>query len=298
MDKQFLIDIDTQIRNRKDVVKDQIKKGAVERGSSQNQVIIAPMMMKPTIEMKADQWYHQGFFIKAGEHIMVVDPGVGLFSRFNSTGLAANNITSVFVSHNHTDHVIDTAPFVEKLLRNKSKEKWFYMHEDQATEVLSSYYHNKLQEDSNTTYTIMNKELEVCLPFGKLKTIALAHTIPCFGFKLYLEDKVLGYVSDTGLSKNPDYQNFGPKIKDFYADVDTAVVNINDLEFNRHSPTHLAGWDVIELFKDSKLSKLIAHHLPLVNIDGEDSRYLYKLFFEDQPYDVVIPHVWGSEITI
>ncbi len=298
MDKQKLIAIEEQIFNRKKQLRDSIVQGAYTPQSSSASIIFPPLNLAPNLSLKVGKWFHQGFFLQINDHVLIIDPGVGLFNRFNMTNLDPTQISLLYVSHNHTDHVVDTSPFTEVLLAGPLTRKWFFMPQAQSHEHLSTFHHQQLQNSPHVTYTQMTKSLEMELPFGKLQTISLAHSDPCFGFKLTLQDKTFAYISDTGFIKHPDYTKLAPRFQEFCSDIDTAVVNVHSLDHRRQAAFHLSAWDIINLFKSSKLTKLVLQHLSPIDINGEDSRYLYKLFLSDQPYEVILPHVWGMQISI
>jgi len=55
---------------------------------------------------------------------------------------------------------------------------------------------------------------------------------------------------------------------------------------------------MLDLFENSKLSKLVMHHIPPVNIEGEDVNMLYKLFLHDQRYKVYLPNALGRQVNL
>lgn len=55
---------------------------------------------------------------------------------------------------------------------------------------------------------------------------------------------------------------------------------------------------MLDICKDTKIEKVMLQHLASVNVDGEDSNYLYKLFFIDEGYEIFLPHYIGRIINI
>jgi len=319
IDKSNLIAIAKELRDRKDQAKQMVREGTINDVGSLNQVIIPRCLFDASKELQADQWYFNGFVIKLGEKLIIVDPGVDFYSRFSKTGLSIMDVECVIITHGHIDHTGSVDIIVEKLLRNKSKKIDLFVSQDAFEQKISRYYQEKLLEKEHISVVRLNDD-NVNLKFEtlghKLEFVKLHHSVKdAFGFKIDIGTEKIGYVSDTGYAikvktnkgvfasqlAEGDFEEIIEKheyIKYFFQDVGLTVLNMNDLQYNRHSKYHLSGWDVLDIFKNSKLKKLVLHHLSLINVDGEDSNYLNKLFFADQSYEICLPHYLGRTVEI
>ena len=320
INRQDLIAIAKGLRVKKDRTKEMIKNGRFYEKHFLNQVVIPRQLFDASVDLESDKWFFNGFVIKHGHRLFVVDPGVSFYARFIAAGLSPLDISALFLSHGHTDHCGDMVVFIEKILRNKSKKIKVFIAKTAFESEIPLYHRDKLKEAEHIDLKLLNdkdSDLRFDLFDGlKIEFISLFHSVPdTFGFKLAVGDQKFGYVSDTGyaVKVETDRGEYPPEairgkfkgiikrhdyIRDFYQDVNTAIVNINDLHYNRHSKYHLSGWDVLDLFKGSRLKRLILQHLSPLDIEGEDSSYIYKLFFSDQSYKTVLPHYLGKMISL
>ena len=317
--EEELIKISKELRNRKDSLKDLVKKGQVLMPDTAGEKIIIPgYNFRPGADLQSDQWYFNGFVIELGGNYLVVDPGVDFYSRFINAGLDPLRTSGIFVSHAHIDHTGSLEMFLEKTYRNQSKEISVFITQTGFNDL--RVYHKEQLENKKHIKLYLVSEADHSRPFkwqgNDLKLVTLRHSIQdTFGFTISLKNKEIGYLSDTGYASLVKTQQgtFKPEeiegefveilekndsIKEAYKDAEVVVVNINDLQYNRHSQYHLSGFDVRDIFTGAKLKHLIIHHLSPINADGEDSNYLYKLFFRSQSYQVKVPHPWGMTFDI
>jgi len=318
MNKKDLIDFSVELRRKKDKAKEFVKSGQLNEKQVKCRIIIPKQLFDTSLELQSDQWYFNGFIIDCEGKLIVVDPGVDFYSRFSSTGLQINDIQALIVTHGHIDHTASLQIMIEKLLRNKSKRIDIFISQDAYNSKVPSYYHEQLSKSEHIKVVILSDN-RGCLQdeiLGKYKIefLPLFHSCPdTFGFKMNINGKKLGYIADTGYSikikttlgvycpnefvgKFISIEEKHTYIRDFFSDVEANIVNINDIEYNRHSKYHLCARDVEDILKGTKTQQLILQHISPVNIEGEDSNYLYKLFFKDEPYQVVLPHYLGRTI--
>lgn len=320
MNRHLLAAYARDLKAKNDKLREKIKSGALSERRFKSRIIIPRQLFSPSLELEASMCYFNGFIINYHGDLMVVDPGVDFYARFTSTGLSAINIRAIVISHCHIDHLNSFPIFAEKMLRNKSRQIDLfcsrYAYETKVPEYLresiekSAHINLFLLSDKSKNYSFKT--------FGNhpIKFISLYHGDPdTLGFKIDLGKKRVAYISDTGYAiKVKTTKGIYPpeavegefvsvlkkhqQIKNFFSDADLAVVNINDLAYNRHSKYHLSAWDVLDIFQGSRVKKLILQHLLPINIEGEDSNYLFKLFFQGEKYQTVLPHYLGREIAI
>lgn len=324
MDKirQLLIEYNQNTRQLKDEVKADVKSGKLIDDSAVigARIVIPPVVADNSLEMRSDQWWFNGFLICKQDGIILVDPGVDFYTRFTKTGCSIFDIRTVIVTHGHSDHISSLPIFIEKLSRDKTNKVDVFI-SDFAYENELSGYMKKLLGNSEKFNLVKisdndDQAKHKTQAGDEIEFVKLFHSIQdTFGFKVKIDGQLVGYVSDTGYAikvktdkgvfnseeADGDFEEIEEKhdyIKDFYSDVDMAVVNANDLQYNRHSKFHLGGWDMLDLFKDSKLSVMVMHHIPPVNIEGEDTNMLYKLFLHGQHYKVYLPNALGRQVNL
>jgi len=320
MDKKDIISISKRIRKAKDEVKKQVREGKVAKSFSVNKgfrIIDPPHVFTPSLEMQSDKWYFNGFLIDISGKLIVVDPGVDFYSRFSRTGLNFFDIKAVIVTHGHTDHIASLAVFIEKILRNEIDKKQFFISKLAFENELTSYHQNQLKKRNDVELILLKKDgpgKYALFNKDKIEFISLHHSYKdTFGFKIEHGEMIFGCVSDTGYAKRvkTDRGIFEPHktkgefieiikkhdyIKDFYSDCRIVALNINDLHYNRHSRFHMSGWDVLDLFKDVPLRKLILFHLSPISAKRENGNYIYRLFFKGQLYKTILPRYVGRVI--
>ncbi|GIW59212.1 MAG: hypothetical protein KatS3mg087_0278 [Patescibacteria group bacterium] len=320
MNKTDLIAISKKLREKKDELKKLVKSGGIGEHKSKYRIIIPKQLFDTSLEFQSDQWYFNGFVIDVDGVLVVVDPGVDFYSRFTAAGLSVNNIQALIITHNHVDHTASVPVFVEKILRNKSRVIDVFISEDAYETKIPSYYKEELNKATHIRVMLLQEEQktysETILGSYSIQFLSLFHSCPdTFGFKIEINGQKVAYVSDTGYAikvktdtgvyeskeASGNFVNIEEKhqyIKDFFSDAHVAIVNINDLEYNRHSKYHLSGWDVLDLFQDTQIKQILLQHISPVNAEGEDSNYLYKLFYKDEPYQIILPHYLGRNIDI
>ncbi len=320
MDKNNLIIISRGLYKKEQILKESFKSGKITEKISGHEIIIPKLLFETSLELQIDQWYFNGYIINLKGKLIVVDPGVDFYSRFTSTGLSVNDIRVLIITHNHIDHTASLQIFLEKILKNKSKEITVFSSKDAFDTKVPDYYKTALSNAKHVTLNLLSDSQMVyndkILSEYKISFLSLFHSCPdTFGFKLEVNKKIIGYVSDSGyaikiktdtgvFNSNETIGNLisieekHQYIADFFKNADLAVVNINALEYNKHSKYHLSGWDILDIFKKSQVKQVILQHISPINVDGEDSNYLFKLFFKDEEYQLILPHYLGRRIVI
>jgi len=320
MNRHFFATCAKELRDKKDRLKEKIKTGVLDIKRSKLRIIIPRQLFTPSPELQASMCYFNGFIIDYNGDLIVVDPGVDFYSRFTSTGLSATNIRALVISHCHIDHLDSLPVFMEKMLRNKSKKLDVFCSRYAYETKVPAYLRESVRKSAHINLFLLSDEKKQVsfkiLGDYSIKFISLYHGDPdTFGFKTCLSNKKLAYLSDTGYAIKIKTTTgvYSPEkargefvsilkrhqyIKSFLSDVDIAIVNINDVPYNRHSKYHLSAWDVLDIFKGSKIRKLVLQHLLPVNVEGEDSNYLFKLFFRGEKYQTFLPHYLGREIRV
>lgn len=315
--KKEIIEISKKIRNSKDLLKRATLRKKLRR---QDDAIILPRQVIEfgDKEYLGDKWLYNGFILRINNSLVIVDPGVGFYSRLVTSGLSLGQVNALILSHKHLDHSNDLLVLLEMIAKYRNTKLEVYLPGDFYSE-LPEYYRKLIQEKKIKVRLLKSDNHKFDITFIdkiKIEFMRLHHSIKyTYGFKINIGDKKLSYLSDSGYSVlvKTDKGEYKPDkvfgrvesivgkhdyIKKFYSDSDYLIANINDLHFNRHSAFHLSGYDLLDLLKNSKIRTLILQHLATLNAHGKDSNYIYKLFFKDQKYSVIIPNNQLIEINI
>ncbi len=316
MNHPDIIQISQKIRSLKDQEKKNLKNGIISNpniASEGIKVVLPKYLFENELDLRADMDYFNGFLIDVVGDLIVVDPSTDFYARMLASGYSPLQIRALIVTHHHMDHLDGLRIFLEKFYRyGSNKIDLFLPYEAHQTEI-SEYHRNKMASKEYINLVLLdadNGQHQTSTILGKyqIEFLEMFHgCIDTFGFKIKFPEFELGHITDTGYAievetsqgifpskeAEGDFIKITQKheyIKEFYKDSDYVVVNINDISYNRHSKYHLSGHDVVDIFQDSKLKKLILQHILPINIEEEDSNYLYKLFFYGQPYETMIPH--------
>lgn len=317
INKNELIKVSKKLRKSKDMLK---KETLYKKFRKQKDAIILPRHINEfsNKEYLGDKWLYNGFVLRIDGSLVVVDPGVSFYSRFASSGLSLGQIKAIILSHKHLDHSNDLLVLLEMLAKYRNTKLEVYLPIDVYSE-LSEYYKKLIRDKKIKVKLLKDSTHKFHFSFIdkiKIEFVRLQHSIEnTYGFKINIGNKKLSYLSDTGYSVliktnkgecKPDkvvgqVETITKKhnyLKKFYSNSDYLVANINDLHFNRHSIYHLSGYDLLDLLADSDIKILILQHLATLNSQGENSNYIYKLFFQDQKYAVIIPNNQLKKIQI
>lgn len=314
--KKEIIEISKKLRNSKDLLKRATLRKKFRRQS--NAIILPKQVIEfGDKEYLGDKWLYNGFVLRINNSLVIVDPGVGFYSRFVTSGLSLGQVNALILSHKHLDHSNDLLVLLEMIAKYRYAKLEVSLPSDFYSE-LPEYYKKLIREKKIKVRLLESDNHQFNFNFYKTKIefIRLHHSVKyTYGFKMTIGNKKLSYLSDTGYSilvktnkgkYKPDevvgqVESIDKKhdyIEKFYSDSDYLIANINDLHLNRHSAFHLSGYDLLDLLKNSKIRTLILQHLATLNAHGKDSNYIYKLFFKDQKYSVIIPNNQLIEINI
>ena len=133
----------------------------------------------------------------------LIDLGSGALQRLAEVGESYRDLSHVFVSHRHPDHIASLLPLLQALL---------YSPGFQRTELLRVYGPSPVQEYLEANLNIM-PELRPTFPFQffniedrqsvlcedcKVQIFALKHSGLTLGFRFTANDKTVAYGADTG----------------------------------------------------------------------------------------------------
>ena len=199
-----------------------------------------------------------GFRINSSIVNMHVDPGPGALLNSIRYKQDPLKLDAIVVSHNHIDHFGDVLVLIEAMSQYTLKPRGIVIGSKQAIEgdefgdrSISKYHQSK----ARIIYTALGGEKKLFqtdkgsfeMEFFKMK-----HTEPTtIGFKLTLEGKRIGYISDS---------EFVERFENDYLDCDVLIVNCLKPDADNYSG-HLTSKDLIKLLKKIKPKQCIMTHM-------------------------------------
>ncbi len=200
-----------------------------------------------------------GFRINSRSANIHVDPGPG--ALLNSIKYKQDPLTldCVIVTHSHTDHLTDAGVMIEGMTNHTLKKRGVLIGSkhtitgnENGEKGIASWHQSKAGVVYAAEYG-GHKEFEVSS--GKkfaIECFRMQHDEPStFGFKLFIDGKVLGYISDTIYIES--------LCQDFRG-CDLLIVNCIKPEADNYDG-HLKTADVIEVLKVAKPKKCVITHL-------------------------------------
>jgi len=210
-----------------------------------------------------------GFVLKCGLQVHV-DPGPGALVRAKEFGIDIRNTDLILVSHHHLDHADDVNAVIDAVNSKNnsydgSKVEIKYpvligtetvVNGSSEDSAYVSDYHKKLLEEIYITkdskkFSIKNLDVEC---------IGLKHNTPdCFGFKIFTEKSVVGYISDTNY--------FAGLVKSF-SDCDVLIINV-ELPFGKKWKGYLSSDDVVKILNKVKPKLCVITHFSHLMLDAK-----------------------------
>ncbi len=236
--------------------------------------------------------YTGGFRIHTEKLKFHVDPGPSALIRSKHIGINIEDTDVVILSHPHIDHYSDF--FTIAVAMNGfgfKKRGLLFCHksfrgQDNNERIIQDYFISMFKKafflEENEEVNIEHKD-----DFS-IKTTKTDHDkdLKGFGFILTIENKKIGYTSDT---------RYFPGLFKQFEDCDVLIANITNIKKYKYNP-HLSINDIENLYKECKPKKLFIYHI------GEEiiaygikklERFLRNKYLED----IIIP-ISGSKFEI
>lgn len=216
----------------------------------------------------------------------LIDPGIDILFRLATSNIEVASINTVFASHGHLDHVGGVNTISDFLIRAHQNTEVIAPESVFAQKEISDFHSGIMAHGekwkSKHFPTAVTERKPIKLAHGNycLEPILLHHGIECYGLKLTYKNKSIIYISDTGYSKiiktkkgtvpvgelvqTDDFIAIEDKFEDLRAAVassDVLIANIETLQYNKNSKTHLTVHDVIDMVQDNAVKLLVIAHV-------------------------------------
>jgi phosphoribosyl 1,2-cyclic phosphodiesterase len=217
-----------------------------------------------------------GFRINSESANIHVDPGPGALLASVNMRQDPLKLDAVIVTHAHVDHSNDANLMIEGMSRFALEKKGILIASRNSLEgddhPITKYH----QSHANEVYTSKygeKKKFKTRRGEFEIEIVEVKHDEPTtFGFKLTIEEKIIGYTSDT----NP-IEGLGEK----FSGCDLLIINCLK-PYADGIPDHLETKDVIEILKVAKPKKAVISHFGLKMIRADPDLEAKKIEYESE----------------
>ncbi len=188
-------------------------------------------------------------FIKINNELILLDCGETVFEKIiNNKLLDSAEKVNVFITHMDSDHIGSLSSLIYYCYYMKHIIVDVYFPDEQVFNLLKIQGHVEGQDYNFKYLNIDQNNLIGCI---NIKPIKVNHieTLKCFGYLIYLKDKLIWYSGDCSEVSNVINQY---EIDEFYQDTCLA-----DYEQNVHTPLRL----LCEKVPESKRYKVFCMHI-------------------------------------
>lgn len=206
-----------------------------------------------------------GFLVTVNQTTLHIDPGPGALMAGAKAGVNIRELTALVITHNHINHCSDANALISAMTHAGL---------DKRGVVVGSKSFFSGTEDMSPTITNFHRkcverllELEPGKNIGindvEIRGIKANHSDPTtIGLKIFTPAFVLGYTSDTELSK---------EMIEEYRKCDILVLNVQ-MPDDTKSKGHLCTADAITLLKETKPTLAVITHygIKMINADPID----------------------------
>jgi ribonuclease BN (tRNA processing enzyme) len=193
-----------------------------------------------------------GYLLEHGDEKILIDCGSGVLSKLQSY-IALNQLTSVFISHMHHDHVADLgclqyACLIDTDLKRRAKPLPIYVASESKEAELA--YHSLSGSEVISLYETDIYERQG-LSFTFFKTF---HGAFCLAMKVRANGKTIVYTADT---------YYDESLIPFCKDADLLIAETSFYaEFTARNYGHMNTAEVGTLAAQANVKKLVLTHLP------------------------------------
>jgi len=190
---------------------------------------------------------------------IIFDLGPGSLKNLRSSKINPDNLSQIFISHTHADHISDLIPLLWAM-QIDNRQHPLAIH---GPPSFKKKFQGLLECTSTSAdfikFPLTVSELDFGSRLGNVSTCMTNHSIPTMAFRVNVNGRSLCYSADT---------TYCPAVANLATDADVLLHEATFLqdqggiaELTRHSTAGMAG----RIAKEAKAKRLILFHIPPPN---------------------------------
>lgn len=190
---------------------------------------------------------------------MVFDLGPGSLTNLRKSGLNPDNLSTVFISHFHTDHISDLIPFLWAIQIDGRRDPLQVYGPPGFKPTVQKLLECTCTPTDFFKFPLTFSELGFGEGTGNVRTCATVHSIPTMAFRIESHGKSLCYSADT---------TYSPSVVELARNADLLVHEatfledqLNIAQLTKHSTARMAG----QVARQAHAKQLTLFHIPPPN---------------------------------
>ncbi|MGM1061093.1 ribonuclease Z [Saccharothrix sp. Mg75] len=133
---------------------------------------------------------HNGYLLRWGAEGFLFDPGEGTQRQMLRAGVAASDVTRLFVTHLHGDHCLGVPGVVQRLSLDGARHPVHAHYPAEGAEFFARLRHATSFHDTVDVreHPVTGPGVIAAGPFGTLEARRLDHSLPAYGYRLVEDD--------------------------------------------------------------------------------------------------------------
>jgi len=202
------------------------------------------------------------YLIETSTDKILLDIGRGAISRLGQLKVPLVDINNIFISHMHSDHASELAPFISYIIDNPEKKKLKAKYTIYGPEGLKKRVKKLLEvfgiskhKNLKIIRIIEIKDKED-IKLGKLlvrgfRVTGHGKSVECMAYRLNVKNRIFCYSGDSGDCKG---------LRDAAREADLAIMEAT-LPRTSEEPNHISGDELGKLAQETNIKKLIVTHV-------------------------------------